>query len=155
MSEKCHYRKSVALFNYLVSAVEQRQQERDAERLGVLDPVQQASNMRAGRRTSCFRYPGLVHAFNEPLALRQKGRIFARCTGVESANGESRSEGKSRPNHGPRFIEPIEMPQRGSEPEIRDGVISVHLDGPTVPRDSLLIAAEKKLGEARDPQPEI
>jgi hypothetical protein len=108
-------RKSVASFNHLVGAPEQRQQERDAVRLGGLDPGQQVSNVRAGRRASSLRYHRLAHAFNDPLALRQKGRIVAKRTGAVPTHGESRSEGKSRLNRRPRFIEPIKMRQRGSE----------------------------------------
>src|SRR5471030_889665 len=107
------------------------------------------------RSSQSFRYPGLEHAFNNPLALRQKGRIVARCTGEEPTHGERRSEGKSPLNRVPRFVEPIQMRQRGSETEIRVGTISIHLDGVTKLVDRLLVFGEIEVGEARDRHPNI
>src|SRR5260221_382099 len=99
------------------------------------------------RSSQSFRYPGLAHAFNNPLALRQKGRIVARYIREEPTHGKRRSKGKSPLNRVPRFVEPIQMCQRGSETEISVGTISIHLDGATKLIDRLLVFTEIEVGE--------
>jgi len=63
----------------------------------------------------------------KPPGRIEAGKVYV--GNVELMGLDEEGMRKSRLNRGLRFIEPIELPQRGREPEIRSGKVWVHMIG--------------------------
>jgi hypothetical protein len=73
----------------------------------------------------------------------------------EAGNGEGGIERQSCLGRRPRFVDAAEKSQRGREPEMRDRLIPVVLDGAAEPRHRCLIGAQVQFGGAGPRYPDI
>src|SRR5689334_17540682 len=73
------------------------------------------------RRTSTLRHPGQAQTLVYSVAPGKEGRIVARCSGAQAADGEGRIKDKGRSRSGLCLIQLAKPHQRAGEPNLRKG----------------------------------
>ena len=87
--------------------------------------VQWCDAGRRGRGAHSFiRHARLAHALNDAFPLGEVDGIVSLHTCAIGGDGEARSERKSRLDRLTRLIQPTELRQSRSKPEMREGMIS-------------------------------
>src|SRR5271166_6978329 len=107
------------------------------------------------RRRSLFRHSGHTQAVDVALPPGDHSRIIAEHAGAKSGNGESRVDGESRSNLGPRFRKPPETRQSGRQNEMCARIIPVGFDRSAQPNDRLLFPAKLKFAQPGEHAPEV
>jgi hypothetical protein len=79
---------------------------------------------------SPLRHPGLAQAVDHALAPREMGWIVAHRAGAKAVDGEGRVESEARLCCGLCLTHPAKMRPGDGEIEMREGKISIGLDGP-------------------------
>ena len=74
------------------------------------------------------KHPGQAQTLVNSVASGKEGRIVARCSGAQAADGEGRIKDKGRSRSGLCLIQLAKPHQRVGEPNLRKGIVAIGLN---------------------------